>query len=46
MAAKASKGGVECEDGEDAGPKGWIVRSHMDWRGEQNITYKGVKTSH
>ena len=22
-----------------------IVRSHVDWRGEQNIFYKGVETS-
>ena len=26
---------------EDLGPsKGWIVRSHIGWRGEQNIPYK------
>ena len=31
---------------EDAGPqRGWIVRSHIDRRGERNILYKGVKTS-
>ena len=31
---------------EDAGlPRGWIVRSHIGWRGEQNILYKGVETS-
>ena len=31
---------------EDAGhPRGWIVRSHIGWRGEQSITYKGVETS-
>ena len=24
---------------------GWIVRSHIGWRGEQNIFYKGVETS-
>ena len=23
----------------------WIVRSHIGWRDEQNILYKGVKTS-
>ena len=23
----------------------WIVRSHIDWGGEQNIPYKGVETS-
>ena len=22
----------------------WIVRSHIGWRGEQSILYKGVKT--
>ena len=27
---------------EDVGPQGrWIVRSHLGWRGEQNIPYKG-----
>ena len=31
---------------EDAGPQeGWIVRSHIGWRGKRNILYKGVKTS-
>ena len=31
---------------EDVGPpRGWIVRSHIDWRGEQNIPYKCVETS-
>ena len=31
---------------EDAGSQGgWIVRSHVGWRGERNIPYKGVKTS-
>ena len=31
---------------EDVGPQeGWIVRSHIGWRGEQNIPYnKGVET--
>ena len=24
---------------------GWIVRSHVDWRAERNILYKGVQTS-
>ena len=24
---------------------GWIVRSHIGWKGEQSILYKGVKTS-
>ena len=26
-------------------PRGWIVRSHIGWIGEQNIPYKGVETS-
>ena len=31
---------------EDVGPPmEWIVRSYVDWRGKQNISYKGVKTS-
>ena len=31
---------------EDAGPcRWWIMRSHVGWRGEQNISYKGVETS-
>ena len=31
---------------EDNGPQeGWIVRSHIDWRGERNISYKSVETS-
>ena len=25
--------------------EGWIVRSHIGWRGKQNIPYKGVETS-
>jgi len=25
--------------------RGWIVRSHISWRGEQSILYKGVETS-
>ena len=29
---------------EDAGSlRGWIVRSHIGWRGERSIPYKGVK---
>ena len=24
---------------------GWIVKSHLGWRGEQNIIYKSVETS-
>ena len=28
------------------GPNGgWIVRSHIGWRGERSIFYKGVETS-
>ena len=31
---------------EDAGfQRGWIVRSHIGWREERNILYKGVETS-
>ena len=31
---------------EDVGPpQGWIVRSHIGWRGERSIPYKGVETS-
>ena len=30
---------------EDAGLEGgWIVMSHIGWRGEQNTIYKGVET--
>ena len=30
---------------EDAGPRrGWIVMSHIGWRGEQTTIYKGVET--
>ena len=30
----------------DTGPRReWIVGSHIGWRGEQNILYKGVETS-
>ena len=33
-------------DSEDARPRGgWIVRSHISWRVERNIPYKGVETS-
>ena len=28
------------------GPKGgWIMRSHIGWRGKRNILYKGMETS-
>ena len=31
---------------EDVGSQGeWIVRSHISWREERNIPYKGVETS-
>ena len=31
---------------EDVGlPRGWIVRSHISWRRERNIPYKGVEIS-
>ena len=31
---------------EDAGSRrGWIVRSHISWRGERKILYKDVETS-
>ena len=31
---------------EDVGPlRRWIVRSHICWKGEQNISNKGVETS-
>ena len=35
---------IQCAN-EDAGPlKGWIVRSHIGWREEQTIPYKGAGT--
>ena len=31
---------------EDAGfLRGWITRSHIGWKGERSIPYKGAKTS-
>jgi len=31
---------------EDAGSQEeWIVRSHIDWKGEQSIPHEGVETS-
>ena len=31
---------------EDAGPqRKWILGSHFGWRGERNISYKGVEIS-
>ena len=32
-------------DGEEGENENSIVRSHIGWRGERNIPYKGVKTS-
>ena len=41
-----SKLGTKRCASEDVGTsKGWVVRSHIDWRGERNIPYKGVETS-
>ena len=40
MVLELDTGWCACED---AG--GWIVRSHIGWRGERNISYKGVETS-
>ena len=38
--------GIERCANEDVGSlRGWIVRSHISWRGERNIPYKGVETS-
>ena len=34
-----------CASEEAGPPRGWIVRSHIGWRGERNIPYKGVETS-
>ena len=40
-----SERGTEQCASEDVGPpRGWIVRSHIGWRGERNIPYKGVET--
>ena len=36
--------GNECQRGRWP-QRGWIVRSHIDWGGEQNILYKGMETS-
>ena len=41
-----SEPGSERCASKDAGrPRGWIVRSHIGWSGERNISIKGVKTS-
>ena len=40
-----SESDIERCANEDAGPpRGWFVRSHIDWRGERNIPHKGVET--
>ena len=37
---------IEQSASENAGPpRGWIVKSHLGWRGEQSIPYKDVETS-
>ena len=36
---------VQCASEDDGPPNGWIVRSHVSWRDERNILYKGVETS-
>ena len=40
---RLKKGTSASKNAESRG--GWIVRSHISWRGEQNILYKGVKIS-
>ena len=35
----------EPNTGDVASVRGWIVRSHIDWRREQSVTYKDVETS-
>ena len=34
-----------CASKDDELPRGWIVRSHIDWRGKRNIPHKGVEIS-
>jgi len=34
-----------CANENSKPPKGWILRSHVSWRGERNIPYKGLETS-
>ena len=34
-----------CTSEDGGSPREWMVRSHISWRGEQNIPFKGVKTS-
>ena len=43
MVSEPDTGGVPATT---LGPQeGWIVRSHISWRGKRNIPYKGVETS-
>ena len=43
MVSELETGGVPART---LGPQGgWIVGSHICWRGERNISYKGVETS-
>ena len=34
-----------CASEETGSSRGWIVKSHIGWREERNIPYKGVETS-
>ena len=38
-------GTEQCASKDAWPPRGWIVRSHIGWRGERSIPYKGMKTS-
>ena len=38
-------GTERCASKDAESQEGWIVRSHIDWRGEQSISHKGVETS-
>ena len=35
----------QCASKDAGSQRGWIVRSHISWRRERNIPYKGVETS-
>ena len=35
----------QCVSEDNGPPRGWIVRPHIGWRGEQSISHKGVETS-
>ena len=37
-------GTERCAMEDTRSPRGWIVRSHIGWRGERSIPYKGVET--